>query len=151
MHERSHVGHVSVMYFSLRIRFRGINDDGDRYSEFTCYEMKFIFQGKHHSWNFRGEADAFRNAYGSRYILLLLWPNCRLEICNLSFLTCTYTHLCFAKIHTDFSFVILIIPAQESAHEKCQKYKEGKFVLERYISLLHIQIPIFFLWALHPT
>ncbi|KAH9802475.1 protein yippee-like [Citrus sinensis] len=43
----------------------------------------------------------------------------------------------------------------ESAREKSQKYKEGKFVLERYmryVSLLYIQIPFFFwLGGWHPA
>lgn len=67
----------------------------------------------------------------------------------------TYTHLYFGKDRANFLFVFLIIPLQESAREKSQKYKEGKFVLERYmryVSLLYIQIPFFFwLGGWHPA
>lgn len=67
----------------------------------------------------------------------------------------THTHLYFGKDRANFLFVFLIIPLQESAREKSQKYKEGKFVLERYmryVSLLYIQIPFFFwLGGWHPA
>ncbi|WVZ02633.1 hypothetical protein V8G54_023439 [Vigna mungo] len=64
-----------------------------------------VIQCELHDWSARGKDDAFWTAYCGRYLLLLLWSNCWLEI--------------FAIFY------------QESAHERSQKYKEGKFVLER--------------------
>lgn len=127
--------------------------------EFTCNGMEFVFQCEHHSWSFRGEADALGNAYCSRHILLLLWSNRWVEICiplSLSHacthtLYVTHTHLYFGKDRANFLFVFLIIPLQESAREKSQKYKEGKFVLERYmrcLSFIHSNTLFLLAWRL---
>lgn len=63
----------------------------------------------------------------------------------------TYTHLYFGKDRANFLFVFLIIPLQESAREKSQKYKEGKFVLERYmrcLSFIHSNTLFLLAWRL---
>jgi len=48
--------------------------------------MLFVFnpmiQCELHHWSARGKDDAFWTAYCGRYLLLLLWSNSWLEICN---------------------------------------------------------------------
>lgn len=44
-----------------------------------------VIQGKYNFWTSRGEDDAFWNAHCDRYILLLLWADSWLEICNPSY------------------------------------------------------------------
>lgn len=101
-------------------------------------------QGEYHYWNIRGEDDALGFAYRCRYILLLLWPNRWLEICNLS-LWCTHStrvvYCIVFQLHAPQN--ILLSHVQESAHENSQKYKEGKFVLERY------DLPLIFFRSMH--
>lgn len=54
------------------------------YLFYWCTLRTLWFQGEHHCGSVRGENDAFRNAYCSWHILLLLWGNYWLEICNVS-------------------------------------------------------------------
>ncbi|KAL2331397.1 hypothetical protein Fmac_018978 [Flemingia macrophylla] len=95
-----------------------------------------------HNWGTRRKDDAFRITYCGRYFLLLLWSNNWMEICNppliasLDFIiwnACYRCNLldCLCWNQCDTTSLNLLFLSQESAHEKSQKYKEGKFVLER--------------------
>lgn len=109
-------------------------------------------QGEYHSWCSRGEDDDFRNAYCSRYILLLLWTNCWLEICtcslslSLNIIPGFYASASVIKIISiSHCPQPSIFTTQEMAHDKTQKYKEGKFVLERYMApSIILELGLFF-------
>lgn len=80
-----------------------------------------------------------------------MYPSLSLACLHTYVVLNTYTHLYFGKDRANFLFVFLIIPLQESAREKSQKYKEGKFVLERYmrcLSFIHSNTLFLLAWRL---
>lgn len=133
--------------------------------EFTCNGMEFVFQCEHHSWSFRGEADALGNAYCSRHILLLLWSNRWVEICiplslSLShacthtlYLTHTHTYILGRIVLTSCSYFWSFPYRSQHARRAKSTKKENLFLKGTWdVSLLYIQIPFFFwLGGWHPA
>lgn len=94
----------------------------------------FVLQCECVSWSTWREDDDDGNAHCCWHFLCWVWIHCGMEICMISFRS-GWCIISKRKKKHELLFELFewFVFFQETAHEKAQKYKEGKSVLERYV------------------